>query len=152
MTSVPELRIVSNELDPVKLKWREIGQQLGIVEEQFKQCTHPEWFTNPAELLCEILDFWLKGNTSVSPTWESVVTALESLGEVELSQQLREKHCRPSTRVSDVTPDQETRQLQLGNIYWQPSVSPAPGALAARHVPTFSRSESEVLGNIFSNI
>ena len=127
MTSVPELRILSNELDPVKLKWREIGQQLGIVEEEFKQCTHPEWFTNPAELLCEVLDFWLKGNTSVSPTWESVVSALESVGEVELSQQLKDR-------------------------YWQPSVSPAPGALAAPLVPRFSRSESEIIGNIFSNI
>lgn len=84
--------MVSTELAPIKQRWKEIGTKLGIQKEQFKQCTHPEWHSDPGVLLCEVLDFWLKGNTGVSPTWESVVRALESLGETKLSHQLRTKY------------------------------------------------------------
>lgn len=62
----PKLKDISNELAPIKLKWKELGRELGIAEEQFEVFTRT--FTSPAVLLCEVLYFWLSGNTSVRPT------------------------------------------------------------------------------------
>ena len=79
-----------NELATVSHEARKIGIQLGIPNHKIKQ------FEDSDNVFSDVMDYWLKGNTEVPTTWESLVNALESpyVGEVGLARLLRKKYMK----------------------------------------------------------
>ena len=73
--SVPDLKTVLNELASVKHKWKDICIQLGISNSKLHEF---KMSLSRDDLLTEGIDYWLKSNTDVPTTWESVVAALKS--------------------------------------------------------------------------
>ena len=82
---------MTNELGSVMAKWHSIGVQLGI--EQAKLQEIETNYRTADRCFCEVINFWLRGNTPVAVSWESLVVVLESplLGEKGLAMRLREK-------------------------------------------------------------
>ena len=82
---------MTNELGSVMTKWYSIGVQLGI--EQAKLHEIETNYRTADRCFSEVINFWLKGNTPVAMSWESLVVVLESpfVGEKGLAIRLREK-------------------------------------------------------------
>ena len=80
-----------NELTTVSHEVRKIGIQLGIPNHKIKQ-----FEKDSDNAFSDIMDYWLKENTEVPTTWESLVNALESpyVGEVGLARFLRKKYMK----------------------------------------------------------
>ena len=88
---VLDLRNVTNELSSVIDKWFRIGVQLGLSEIKLKQIEADHH--NVDRYFSEVIGFWLKGNTQVPVTWESLVETLETpfVDEKGLAKRLKEK-------------------------------------------------------------
>ena len=91
LISVLDLRNVTNELRSVKAKWYTIGVQLGIDPAKLEEIENN--YQTADRRFSEVIKFWLRGNTRVALSWESLVEVLESpfVGEKGLARRLREK-------------------------------------------------------------
>ena len=80
-----------NELATVSHEARKIGIELGIPKHKIKQ-----FEMDRDNAFSDIMDYWLKENTEVPTTWESLVNALESpnVEEVGLARFLRKKYMK----------------------------------------------------------
>ena len=89
--SVLELRSVTNELVSVMAKWYCIGVQLGVNEAKLEEIENN--YQAADRRFSEVIKFWLRGNTSATVSWESLVEVLEqpSVGEIRLAMRLRER-------------------------------------------------------------
>ena len=86
-----DLRSVTNELGSVMNKWYQIGVQLGISEAKLGQI-EADYHTVDRRF-SEVISFWLKENTQVAVSWNSLIDILESpfVNEKGLANKLREK-------------------------------------------------------------
>ena len=89
------MRVLFNELRPVRASWYKIGVQLDIPHttlDCFKQN-----YSDQSDLLREVLIYWLDTAVDPHPTWEAVVTALRSpiVDERFVAKQLESKYCNP---------------------------------------------------------
>ena len=89
--SVLDLRTVTNELGSVITKWYPIGVQLGVDEHKLEEIETNYQKTD--RRFSEVIKFWLRGNTRVAKSWESLVEVLDSpfVSERGLAMKLREK-------------------------------------------------------------
>ena len=86
-----DLRNVMNELGSVMAKWFSIGVQLGVSYSKLQEIGAN--YQTVDRCCCEVISFWLNGNTPVAVNWKSLVEVLESsmVGEKGLARRLREK-------------------------------------------------------------
>ena len=82
---------MANELGSVMAKWFSIGVQLGVSHSKLQEIGTN--YQTVDRCCCEVISFWLNGNTDVPVNWESLVNILESsmVGEKGLAKRLREK-------------------------------------------------------------
>ena len=92
-----ELHLIDllEELYPVCTSWYNIGLKLQIpvsTLDRFKQM-----YTDPLELMREMLKHWLQTAVDPCPTWKDVVTALKSpiVNKITIAAQLESKYCAP---------------------------------------------------------
>ena len=99
-----ELKNLTNELANVTSKYYEIGIQLGIDEEKLKQI-ESDHKDNIKRRFSEMLSCWSKGNGDGAPSWNSLVSALESksVGEKTLAATLRKQYIMPREITSTLT-------------------------------------------------
>ena len=85
------LRNVNHELAYVRGKWYDIGVQLDLSDTKLHEIEADYHFMH--RRFSEVINFWLKGNTLIPVTWESLIDALESppVNERGLAKELREK-------------------------------------------------------------
>ena len=93
MCTVSSLKVLLNELHPVRASWYNIGLELDIPHTElncFKQM-----YSDPSDLLWEVLKCWNKTNPDF--TWEAVVRALRSpiVDKKDIAEQLESKYCTP---------------------------------------------------------
>ena len=91
----PSLKVLLNELHPVRASWYNIGLQLDIPHttlDCFKQN-----YSDQSDLMREVLKHWLDTITDPPPTWEAVITALRSpiVDKKNIAMQLEAKYCPP---------------------------------------------------------
>ena len=91
------------ELHPVCTSWYNIGLKLQIpytTLDRFKQM-----YTDPLELMCEMLKHWLDTAVDPHPTWEAVTTALRSqiVDKKRFAEQLESKYCIQTVQCSGST-------------------------------------------------
>ena len=91
----PRLLDLLEELYPVCTSWYNIGLHLQIpytTLDHFKQM-----YTDPLELMREMLRHWLDTAVNPPPTWKAVITALRSplVNKSHLAEQLESKYCAP---------------------------------------------------------
>ena len=86
------LKETCTELAPVASKWFLIGIQVGMNVAELQKLR--QQYADPAELLREVLTFWLEGNTHIVPLLENAVKVLRtpSIDEEEFSDHLRVKY------------------------------------------------------------
>ena len=89
----PSLIDLLQELHPVCTSWYNIGLLLHIPHttlDRFKQV-----YTDPLELMREMLKHWLDTTVDPPPTWEAVITALKSplVNKMNVAAQLESKYC-----------------------------------------------------------
>ena len=82
-----------NQLHLVRARWYNIGLQLGIpynTLDCFKQM-----YSDPSDLMREMLKHWLQTAVKPHPSWEAVVAALRShcVDEQLVAEQLESKYC-----------------------------------------------------------
>ncbi len=87
------MRSICNALASIKIKWYELGIQLGIPRNKLLE------FKKEDDPLSAVVDYWLRGNVteSVDPiSWKSIVAALKSeyVGEPGLAEQISKKYCQ----------------------------------------------------------
>jgi len=87
------LKTLHNALHPVRASWYNIGLQLDIPHttlDCFKQD-----YSDQSDLMREVLKHWLDTAVDPPPTWEAVVTALNSptVDKKKLADQLKSKYC-----------------------------------------------------------
>jgi len=91
----PSLKALLNELHPVRASWYNIGVQLDIPHttlDCFKQS-----YSDPLDLMREMLKCWLDTAVDPCPTWEVVIAALRSpiVDKKSVAEQLESKYCKP---------------------------------------------------------
>ena len=59
-------------------------------------------YSDPSDLICEVLKHWLKTSVDPPPSWEAVITALRSpiVNEKTVAAQLESKYCAQSSSPS----------------------------------------------------
>ena len=97
MCTVISLRVLLNELHPVRSSWYNIGLELDIPYTEL-DCLNKD-HSDSSDLMREILKYWI--DKAVSPTWETVVRALRSriVDEKFVAKQLESKYCTPVCHV-----------------------------------------------------
>lgn len=87
---MPEVR---GTLYPMREKWYLLGIQLKI-DIGTMNSIRAQYQNDPSDCLLQMLKEWLN-QSSLLPTWESIVTSLisEHIEETELAQTIIEKHC-----------------------------------------------------------
>lgn len=89
------MKTVTDELSTVASKSHAIGVQLGVPYDKLQA------FKSRNEtgemFLAAIVNYWLKGNSKVPISWNSIVDALKSdfIGEVGLAKEIYMKYCQP---------------------------------------------------------
>ena len=81
-----------NELGPMVCKWFHMGVQLGLSVSELHQIESDHHTAD--RRFSEVINFWLKGNTQVAVTWQSLIKALgsSSINEKGLAKRLSEKN------------------------------------------------------------
>jgi hypothetical protein len=86
-----DLGNVTNELVSVMAKYYRIGVQLRVDQAKIEEIENN--YPTTDRRFSEVIKIWLRGNTPVAISWESLVEVLESpfVGEKGLARRLREK-------------------------------------------------------------
>ena len=89
------LKVLVNELHPIRASWYNIGLQLDIPHttlDCFKQN-----YSDQKDLMHKMLKHWLDTLFDPPPTWEAVVAALKSptMDMKKVADQLESKYCAP---------------------------------------------------------
>ena len=104
------LKDAINELSSVKIKWFEIGIQLGIDLSELRCFQMSQTVPNPLLLLSDVLSYWIDEHTDVPVSWESLVTVLRSasVDENVLAGKIHTKYCEVSVKKVNDKTDGET--------------------------------------------
>ena len=94
-TTEPSLKALLNELHPVCASWYNIGLELGIPHTELDH--YERKYSNPTDLMREILKHWLDTAVDPPPTWKVVINALRSpaVNEKCVAEELESKYCIP---------------------------------------------------------
>lgn len=85
---------LTNELKTVKVKYSEIGIQLGLKLEKIREIELDHSTTD--RRFTEVLNFWLEGNTAMVVSWKTIVDALKNMDKAELATHLHKSYCHPT--------------------------------------------------------
>ena len=104
----PTLKELLNALHSVRASWFNIGLELGIPHTELIRFT--KMYSDPLELLREVLKHWLINAVDPHPTWEAVVIALKSpsVNEKYVAQQLESKYCSPVQSTGEESNSQKS--------------------------------------------
>ena len=137
----PSLKALLNELHPVCARWYNIGLQLDIPHTKL-DCFR-QMYSDPSDLMREMLKHWLQTAINPRPTWRAVVIALRShsVDEQFVAEQLESKYCTPAQPVMNKSnsPVKEGKSEsveahdQLTDKIGPLPDSESPTASAARH-------------------
>ena len=111
-----KLRDVLNELSSVRIKWLEIGIQLGIDMSELKCFQVSQTVPNPMHLLSDVLTYWMDEHTDVPVSWNSLVAVLRSpsVNEQILAESIYSKYILTTETKADddvMTKNAETGQF-----------------------------------------
>lgn len=111
-----KLRDVLNELSSVRIKWLEIGIQLGIDMSELKCFQVSHTVPNPMHLLSDVLTYWMDEHTDVPVSWNSLVAVLKSpsVNEQILAESIHSKYILTTETKADddvMTKNAETGQF-----------------------------------------
>ena len=97
-TSVPTIRLLTQEIDKVVI-WHTLGIHLDMTVDELTaiEREHPG---DMARMMTAMLDKWLGKQTS--PSWMSIIEALEKMSEIRLANKLRNKYMSPSQQPAAV--------------------------------------------------
>ena len=89
------MKALLNALHPVRASWYKIGLELDIPHTEL-DCFERK-YSDPSDLMCEVLKYWFKTAVDPRPTWEALVTVLRSriVNEWFVAAQLESKYCAP---------------------------------------------------------
>ena len=89
---VDDLPVVVEKLNDTRVKWYEIGLQLGVSVGTLNAIKKD--YNSTSDCLRETLTIWLKTSPS-PPTWNNIVDVLRrsTVGEVRLAEDLEQKYC-----------------------------------------------------------
>ena len=89
----PSLKALLNELHPVRVSWYNIGLQLDIPHTTL-DCFKLN-YSDPSDLMREMLKCWLDTAVDPRPNWEAVFEALmsPSVNKTSIAEQLKSKYC-----------------------------------------------------------
>ena len=112
------LRVLLNELHPVRASWYKIGLELDIPHTEL-DCFEQK-YSDPSDLICEVLKYWLKTSIDPPPTWEAVVTALRSpiVNEKNVAAQLESKYCILVQHMTDESNSPSKVEKSEGIAYY----------------------------------
>ena len=101
----------------MKIKWCEIGIQLGIEFSELKSFEMSPTGTTPSTLLSEVLSYWISECTDVPVTWESLITVLKSpsVDENVLAERMHSKYCQND--VEEVKSKANGKPVHEGEAY-----------------------------------
>ena len=90
---IGDLRQVQNEIYSARLKWYNLGLELGLQPDAL-DCLQVKHHKDPSECLREMLKMWLR-ISHPSPTWRALVEALRgsAVEELRLAHGLEQKYC-----------------------------------------------------------
>ena len=97
-SSVPSLQDLLKELYPIANKWEDIGILLNIESVVLRRIKSDNSNDSKAACLREMLRIWLK--VTPHPSWSAIAEAIELLGNENLADRLRTKHCH-CTRLTE---------------------------------------------------
>ena len=148
----PSLKALLNELHPVCARWYNIGLQLDIPHTKL-DCFR-QMYSDPSDLMREVLKHWLQTAIDPRPTWRAVVTALRShsVDEQSVAEQLESKYCTPvqcvmyksNSPVKEEKSESVETHDQLTDKIGQPLPdSESPAVSAAQHNSNTSPPSSE---------
>ena len=88
----PTIRLLTQEIDKVAI-WHTLGIQLDMTVDELTtiEREHPG---DMARMMTAMLDKWLRKQTS--PSWMSIIEALEKMSEMSLASKLRNQYMSPS--------------------------------------------------------
>ena len=72
-------------------KWKRLGVYLRLPKPALDTIKHE----NSEDCLMEMLDCWLK-QANPSPSWATIIEAIEVLGDKKLAAELKTKYCFPT--------------------------------------------------------
>ena len=89
---VDDLPVVVEKLNDTRVKWYEIGLQLGVSVGTLNAIKKD--YNSTSDCLRETLTTWLKTSPS-PPTWKNIVNVLRrsTVGELRLAEDLEQKYC-----------------------------------------------------------
>ena len=95
------LRVLLNELHPVRSSWYNIGLELDIPHTEL-DCLKKD-HSDSSDLMREMLKHWIDTAVISPPTWETVVRALRSpiVDKRFVAKQLESKYCTPVCHVME---------------------------------------------------
>ena len=90
----PKLKDLTCALNNVADEWMTLGVQLDIPKPELNSI-EANCQRNPKRCLLEMLENWLQRQVDPPPSWTDVVNAVESLGNKQLGEELRQQHGIP---------------------------------------------------------
>ena len=133
---VDDLPVVVEKLNDTRVKWYEIGLQLGVSVGTLNAIKKD--YNSTSDCLRETLTTWLKTSPS-PPTWNNIVNVLRrsTVGELRLAEDLEQKYC--STQDANIAATHQHALPLLSQADTQtttPQKSPSQAhAPPASHVP-----------------
>ena len=97
----PNLRVLLNELHPVRASWYKIGLELEIPHTEL-DCFDQK-YSDQVDLLCEVLKYWIRTAVDPRPSWKAVVAALRSpiVNAKYIAEHLEAKYCESLLCMED---------------------------------------------------
>ena len=105
MCLLTDLKLLVNRLSAVETDWFDIGLQLGIKIDTLKSFETDKY--NNRRRLTEVLSFWLKQNTDIAVSWESIVNALRSVDQNALASDLEDEFINNRQESQEVESEME---------------------------------------------
>ena len=104
-----KLKALLSALHPVRAKWYNIGLELDILHTDLD--TFKQTYSDPLDLMREVLKHWLQTAVDPRPSWEAVVRALRSLivNEYFVANQLEVEYCTQHETDESPTRDDRTQ-------------------------------------------
>ena len=115
----PSLKALLTALHPVRASWYKIGLELDIPH--IKLDCFEQKYSDPSDLMREVLKYWFKTAVDPRPTWEAVVRALRStlVCEMKVAEQLQSEHCtQHKTDESNIPTNMEVDEGIINIMIW----------------------------------
>ena len=91
ITGKPELKDLTGALNKVACEWKRLGVRLKIPVTTLDTIA-ADHSHKSQDCLLEMLREWLKQQVDPPPSWANIVDAVESLEDMQLGRELREKY------------------------------------------------------------